>query len=105
MYSALPSPFPPMTLVEAGLPVAVSNPRQVRDLACATGRLAKPVLSRTEGTGPVEAVTPAIREVVDSRGCRLGEFITRRCRWGVMLKAEKEAQIQAKTIETYTSSQ
>ena len=78
------------TLAKAGLPVAVVNPRQIRDFARATGRLAKTdridacVIARF-----AEAVKPAIREVADAQSRRLGECIARRRQLGAMLTAEK----------------
>ena len=78
------------TLAEAGLPVAVVNPRQIRDFARATGRLAKTdridacVIARF-----AEAVKPAIRKVADAQSRRLSECIARRRQLGTMLTAEK----------------
>ena len=78
------------TLAEAGLPVAVVNPRQIRDFARATGRLAKTdridacVIARF-----AEAVKPAIRKVADAQSRPLSECIARRRQLGAMLTAEK----------------
>ena len=78
------------TLAEAGLPVAVVNPRQIRDFARATGRLAKTdridacVIARF-----AEAVKPAIRKVADAQSRPLSECIARRRQLGTMLTAEK----------------
>ena len=78
------------TLAEAGLPVAVVNPRQIRDFARATRRLAKTdridacVIARF-----AEAVKPAIRKVADAQSRPLSECIARRRQLGAMLTAEK----------------
>ena len=78
------------TLAEAGLPVAVVNPRQIRDFARATGRLAKTdridacVIARF-----AEALKPAIRKVADAQSRPLSECIARRRQLGAMLTAEK----------------
>ena len=78
------------TLAEAGLPVAVVNPRQIRDFARATGRLAK--TDRIDAcviTRFAEALKPAIRKVADAQSRRLSECIARRRQLGTMLTAEK----------------
>lgn len=78
------------TLAEAGLPVAVVNPRQIRDFARATGRPAK--TDRIDACVTArfaEAVKPAIRKVADAQSRRLGECIARRRQLGAMLTAEK----------------
>ena len=78
------------TLAEAGLPVAVVNPRQIRDFTRATGRLAKTdridacVIARF-----AEALKPPIRKVADAQSRRLSECIARRRQLGTMLTAEK----------------
>ena len=96
------------TLAEAGLPVAVVNPRQIRDFARATGRLAKTdridacVIARF-----AEAVKPALRKVADAPSRRLGECIARRRQLGKMLTAEKnrlsrtEDLALGKTVKTH----
>ncbi len=96
------------TLAEADLPVAVVNPRQIRDFARATGRLAKTdridacVIARF-----AEAVKPAIRKVADAPSRRLGECIARRRQLGAMLTAEKnrlsrtEDLALGKTVKTH----
>ena len=78
------------TLAEAGLPVAVLNPRQIRDFARATGCPAK--TDRIDACVTArfaEAVKPAIRKVADAQSRRLGECIARRRQLGAMLTAEK----------------
>ena len=82
--------FAAATLAHAGLPVAVVNPRQIRDFARATGRLAKTdridaaVIARFG-----EAVKPAVRTVADARSRLLAELIARRRQLGGMITAEK----------------
>lgn len=77
-------------LVAAWLPVAVVNPRQVRDFARATGRLAKTdaidaqILARF-----AEAVRPPIRPLPDAATQELSALLTRRRQLVEMLTAEK----------------
>lgn len=77
-------------LVTAALPVVVINPRQVRDFAKATGRLAKTdgidaqVLARF-----AEAVKPALRQVPDSAVQALAALMARRRQLVEMVTAEK----------------
>lgn len=78
------------TLALAGLPVAVVNPRQVRDFARALGRLAKTdaldaaVLARF-----AEAVRPAPRPLPDETHQELTALATRRRQLVEMLTAER----------------
>ena len=71
----------------AGLPVAVVNPRQVRDFARATGRLAKTdrlqVLAHF-----AEAVRPQPRPLPDTQSQELAALLTRRQQLVQMLTAE-----------------
>ncbi len=66
-------------LASAGIAVAVVNPRQVRELARATGRLAKTdrldaqVLARFD-----EAVKPEVRSLKDGQAQALEALVTRR---------------------------
>jgi transposase len=77
-------------LAAEGLPVVVVNPRQVRDFAKATGRLAKTdaldaeVLARF-----AEAVRPEVRPIKDPQMQALAALITRRRQLVDMLAAEK----------------
>lgn len=65
-------------LLEAGLPVVVVNPRQVRDFARATGQLAKTdaidaaVLARF-----AEAVKPTVRPLPDEKALELQALVAR----------------------------
>jgi transposase len=77
-------------LAAAGLPVAVVNPRQARDFARATGRLAKTdridaqILARF-----AQAVRPAPRSVPEEEAQALAEITARRRQVVGMLTAEK----------------
>ena len=66
-------------LAAAGLPVAVVNPRQVRDFAKATGRLAKTDALDAEVLAHfAEAIRPDPRPLPDADGRRLAELLDRR---------------------------
>jgi len=66
-------------LAQAGIPVAVVNPRQVRDFARATGKLAK---TDTLDAGVLahfgEALNPEVRPLPDAQLQELGELLGRR---------------------------
>src|ERR671933_2518444 len=78
-------------LAEAGLPVAVVNPRQVRDFARAIGQLAKTdaldaqVLARF-----AEVVRPTPRALPDAQAQELSALLTRRRQLVGMLTAERQ---------------
>jgi transposase len=78
-----------VALAEAGLPLVVANPRQIRDFARATGQLAK-----TDGLDAraiavfAEAVRPPVRPLPDEQARALGELVTRRRQVLEMLGAE-----------------
>jgi transposase len=77
-------------LATAGLPVAVVNPRQVRDFARATGRLAKTdALDAQLLAQFAEAVRPACRPLPDASTQQLAALMTRRRQLVEMLTAEK----------------
>jgi transposase len=77
-------------LAAAGLPVAVVNPRQVRDFAKATGKLAKTdALDAAVLAQFGEAVRPAVRPVPDAQAQALAELITRRQQLVEMRTAEQ----------------
>lgn len=77
------------TLASAALPVAVVNPRQIRDFARATGQLAKTdTLDARIIALFAEAVRPAARPVPDAQADALGELIARRRQLVDMLGAE-----------------
>lgn len=84
-------------LATAGLPVAVVNPRQVRDFARATGRLAKTdVLDAQMLARFGEAVRPPVRPLPDEQAQVLGELVARRRQVVEMLAAETNRQRQAR---------
>jgi transposase len=78
-------------LAEAAVPVAVVNPRQVRDFARAIGQLAKTdaldaqVLARF-----AEVVRPTPRPVPDAQAQELSALLTRRRQLVAMLTAERQ---------------
>ena len=77
-------------LAAASLPVVVVNPRQVRDFARATGRLAKTdVLDAQVLAHFAEAVRPAVRPLPDSDTQELHSLTARRTQVVEMLVAEK----------------
>jgi transposase len=77
-------------LMTAGLPVVVVNPRQVRDFARATGRLAKTdsldaqIIARF-----AEAVRPELRPLPDATALEFSAIVTRRRQLQDMLTMEK----------------
>src|SRR6202158_3227450 len=86
-------------LATAGIAVAIVNPRQVRDFARATGRLAKTdrldaeVLARFG-----EAVRPEARPLANEQAQALEALVTRRRQLVEMLTAEKNRRARAPKI-------
>lgn len=86
-------------LAAAGIAVAVVNPRQVREFARATGRLAKTdrldaqVLARFG-----EAVKPAVRPLKDEEAQALEALVMRRSQLVGMLTAEKNRRASAPRV-------
>lgn len=77
-------------LVEAGLPTSVINPRQVRDFAKSTGKLAKTdSLDAKVIAHFADAVRPEIRPLKDPQTQELSDLITRRNQLVEMLVSEK----------------
>src|ERR1700726_5027402 len=77
-------------LAAAGIAVAIVNPRQVRDFARATGRLAKTDRLDAEGVaGFGEAVRPEARPLANEQAQALEALVTRRRQLVEMLTAEK----------------
>ena len=77
-------------LISAGCPVAVVNPRQVRDFAKATGELAK--TDRIDASllaHFAEAIRPRVQELPDEQAQRLKALLTRRRQILEMLVAER----------------
>lgn len=77
------------TLAAAALPVVVVNPRQIREFARSTGRLAKtdPLDARAIAAFAA-AVRPAVRPVPDAQARLLGQLVARRRQLVDMLGAE-----------------
>ena len=86
-------------LVEAGIPTAVVNPRQVRDFAKATGRLAKTdTLDAQVMADFAAAVRPAPRPLPDAETQEMGAIIARRRQLVEMLTAEKNRLYTARSL-------
>lgn len=78
-------------LAAAKLPLAVVNPRQIRDFARATGRLAKTdKLDAAAIAHFAEAVKPQPRPLPDAAARALGELVTRRRQLIEMSVAERQ---------------
>ncbi len=77
-------------LAGAGLPVAVVNPRQVRDFAKATGKLAKTDALDAQALAHfAAAVQPPARPVAEAQAAALGAVLARRRQLVEMLTAER----------------
>ena len=77
-------------MAAASLPVVVVNPRQVRDFAKATGRLAKTdSLDAAVLAHFAEAVRPPLRPLRDTDTQVLNSLVARRQQVMIMLVAEK----------------
>lgn len=84
-------------LASAGLPVAVVNPRQIRDFARATGQLAKTDrLDAAVNARFAEAVQPAARPLPSAEAQAWGELIARRRQLVDMLGAERNRHGQVR---------
>jgi len=82
-------------LVSAGMPLAVVNPRQIRDFARATGQLAKTdALDAKAIARFAEAVRPEPRPVPDAQARALGELVARRRQIIAMMTAERNRRRQ-----------
>jgi transposase len=78
------------TLAAAALPVVVVNPRQIREFARATGRLAKTdALDARAIAAFAAAVRPAVRAIPDAQARLLGQLVARRRQLVDMLGAEQ----------------
>lgn len=83
-------------LLAAGLPVAVVNPRQVRDFAKAAGRLAKTDPIDAQGLAVfADRMQPVVRPLPDAATQELGGFLTRRRQLTEMLTAEQNRWMTA----------
>jgi len=84
-------------LAQAGLPVVVVNPRQVRNFARATGRLAKTdPLDAAVLAQFAEAVQPPVRPLPDAEAQILEALVTRRRQVVEMLSSEKNRLSRAR---------
>lgn len=82
-------------LAAAQLPLAVVNPRQIRDFARATGQLAKTdALDAAVIARFAEAVRPEARPVPDAQSRMLGELVARRRQILEMMTAERNRRLQ-----------
>jgi transposase len=91
-------------LAAAGLPLAIVNPRQIRDFARAIGRLAKTDALDAEVIARfAEAVQPEPRPLPDEAARELGELVARRRQLIEMIVAEnnrRRSLTRAKPIKT-----
>lgn len=84
-------------LAAAELPVAVVNPRQVRDFAKAAGRLAKTDMIDAQMLARFgEKMQPPVRPLPDAQTQALRAVVTRRRQVVAMLTAERNRLAQAK---------
>lgn len=91
----LESPIAALLIAE-GLPVVVVNPRQVRDFAKATGRLAKTDRLDAEVLAAfAERVQPDLRPLPDAEAKALKALLTRRRQIVAMITAEKNRRLMA----------
>jgi transposase len=89
-------------LAGANLPLVVVNPRQIRDFARATGRLAK--TDRVDAAVIAhfaEAVRPPVRPLPDEQARLLGELVNRRRQVIEMMVAEgnRARQVETKRLK------
>ena len=85
-------------LAGAGLPLAVVNPRQIRDFARATGRLAKTDRLDAEAIALfAERVRPEPRPIADAEARALAELVARRRQIVEMIGMEANRRRQART--------
>jgi transposase len=85
-------------LAAAGVPVVVVNPRQVRDFAKATGRLAKTdALDAQTLAHFAEVIRPELRPLPDEQTQALAAILARRRQLVEMLTAEKNRLGSART--------
>jgi len=83
-------------LLDAGLPVVVANPRQVRDFARATGKLAKTDAIDAQVLAHfAHAVAPQLRPLPDAKALELQEKLARRQQLVQMHTAESNRLKQA----------
>jgi len=86
-------------LATAGLPIVVINPRQVRDFARATGRLAKTdAIDASVLAHFGEAIRPEVRALPDETTRDLTELVTRRRQLIEMITAERNRLSRARSV-------
>ena len=86
-------------LASANLPVAVVNPRQIRDFARATGRLAKTDALDAEAIARfAERIRPEPRPLADAESLSLGELVARRRQVVEMIGMETNRLHQARNL-------
>lgn len=91
-------------LAEAGLPVAIVNPRQVRRFAEALGQLAKTdAIDARVIAHFAEAVRPPPRPMPDAMMIQLRELLARRRQLVVMINAERQRCAKAESRITQRS--
>jgi len=84
-------------LAAAGLPLVVVNPRQIRDFARATGRLAKTDRLDAEAIARfAEAVRPEPRPLPSAAAQALGELVARRRQLVEMITSEGQRRRQTR---------
>lgn len=85
------------TLMADGWPTVVVNPRQVRDFARATGRLAKTDKIDAEVLAHfADAIRPEVRAMASEASQTLNDLVTRRQQLVEMMSAEKARQRSAR---------
>ena len=93
-------------LAAAGLPLAVVNPRQIREFARSTGRLAKTDRLDAEAIALfAERVRPESRPIADAEAQALGELVARRRQLVEMIGMESNRQHQARDARLKTRIQ
>ena len=93
-----------VTLAVAGIPIAVVNPRQVRDFARATGRLAKTDSIDAKVLALfAAAVRPQVRPLPDANEQELGDILSRRRQLVEMITAERNRlrSARSKAVRTH----
>jgi transposase len=86
-------------LMAAGLPVVVVNPRQIRDFAKATGRLAKTdALDAQIIARFASAVQPELRPLPDAASLEFSAIVTRRRQLQDMLTMERNRLRTARKV-------
>jgi transposase len=99
-YESLPA----VSLSDAGLPVAIVNPRQVRKFAEALGQLAKTdAIDARVIAHFAEAVQPPLRPMPDAMMTQLRALLALRRQLVIMLNAEKQRLAKAETTITQRS--